>query len=69
MWSDECSVERGRGKLIVWVFGPRADKWKPELVTTYKTGKDIRVMVWGALWIETLNLQSMDTLLGHILKF
>jgi hypothetical protein len=50
MWSDECSVERGRGKLIQWVFGPRANKWNPELVITYKAGKDIRVMVWGAFW-------------------
>jgi hypothetical protein len=50
MWSDECSVERGKGKLIQWVFGPRANKWKLEFVTTYKAGKDIRVMVWGAFW-------------------
>lgn len=26
MWSDECSAERGRGKLIEWVFGLRTDK-------------------------------------------
>ena len=45
MWSDECLAERGRGKLIEWVFGIPVDKWKPEMVTTYKKGKDIRVMV------------------------
>jgi hypothetical protein len=50
MWSDECSVERGRGKLVEWVFGPKADKYKPEMVTTYRAGKDIRVMVWAAFW-------------------
>lgn len=50
MWSDECSAERGRGKLIEWVFGDRKDKWKPEMVTTYKKGKDLRVMVWAAFW-------------------
>ena len=50
MWSDECSVERGRGKLIEWVFGPCANKWDPNMITTYKAGKDIRVMVWGAFW-------------------
>jgi hypothetical protein len=50
MWSDECSAERGRGKLIEWVFGQRADKWKPSHVTTYKKGKDLRVMVWAMFW-------------------
>jgi hypothetical protein len=50
MWSDECSAERGRGKLIEWVFGVRDDKWRPSHVTTYKKGKDLRVMVWAAFW-------------------
>lgn len=50
MWSDECSAERGRGKLIEWVFGYRADKWKPSHVTTYKKGKDLRIMVWASFW-------------------
>src|SRR6266487_50662 len=50
MWSDECSAERGQGKLIEWVFGLRADKWMPSHVTTYKKGKDLRVMVWAAFW-------------------
>jgi hypothetical protein len=50
MWSDECSAERGRGKVVEWVFGTPAQKWDPALVTTYKKGKDIRVMVWGAFW-------------------
>jgi hypothetical protein len=45
MWSDECLVERGRGKVIEWVFGIPADKWNLEMITTYKAGKDIRVMV------------------------
>lgn len=45
MWSDECSAERGRGKLIEWVFGYRSDKWKPSHVTTYKKGKDLCIMV------------------------
>ena len=50
MWSDECSVERGSGKVTEWVFGARVDKWNPKMVTTYKAGKDIRVMVWAAFW-------------------
>jgi hypothetical protein len=33
MFTDECSVERGKGKEIEWVFGLPTDKWKPEIVT------------------------------------
>ena len=47
MFSDECSVERGKGQKQVWVWGAPADKWKPEMVSTYKKGKQLRVMVWG----------------------
>lgn len=62
MFSDECSAERGRGKEIEWVFGLPKDKWKPEMVTTYKKGKDIRVMVWAAFWGygERCKLYIMD---------
>ncbi|PQE26996.1 transposase protein [Rutstroemia sp. NJR-2017a BVV2] len=42
--------KRGRGKVVEWVFGTSAQKWDPALVTTYKKGKDIRVIVWGAFW-------------------
>ena len=50
MFSDECSVERGTGKKQVWVFGQPKDKWKPAMVETYTTGKNLRVMVWGMFW-------------------
>ena len=50
MWSDECLVERGSGKQNTWVFGLHTDKWKPNMVDTYKTGKDIKVMVWACFW-------------------
>jgi hypothetical protein len=61
MWSDECSVERGRGKLIEWVFGTLAEKWKPDMVTTYKTEKDMRVMLWAAFWSSgRTNLHVME---------
>ena len=52
MFSDECSVEQGKGQKQVWVFGILADKWKPEMVTTYKKGKQLRVMVWYMFWGE-----------------
>ena len=50
MFSDECSVERGKGKKREWVWGPPVDKWKPEMVQTYKKGKQLRVMVWAMFW-------------------
>jgi hypothetical protein len=49
-WSDECSAERGKGQEIEWVWGTPSDKWKPSHVTTYKAGKQLRVMVWAAFW-------------------
>ena len=45
MFSDECSAERGKGQKQEWVWGTPADKWKPEMVQTYKKGKQLRVMV------------------------
>jgi transposase len=50
MWSDECSVERGKGGEIVWVWGYSKDKWKPNMVETYKKGKGMSVMVSAAFW-------------------
>ena len=48
MWSDECSVEQGKGGEIVWVWGHSKDKWKPEMVETYKNGKCMSIMVSAA---------------------
>jgi hypothetical protein len=42
---DEYSAERGKGKEIEWIFGLPTDKWKPEIVITYKAGKQMRIMV------------------------
>jgi hypothetical protein len=47
-WSDECSVERGRGKRAEWCFRTSAQKWNREMVQTYGTNKNMKVMVWGA---------------------
>jgi len=43
VWSDECSVERGRGKRDEWVF-------RTCMVRTYGTNKNMKTMVWGAFW-------------------
>ncbi|KAF2085307.1 hypothetical protein K490DRAFT_2853, partial [Saccharata proteae CBS 121410] len=48
VWSDECSAERGKGRKREWCFRTPTQKWKKEMITPYKTGKDICVMVWGA---------------------
>ena len=61
MWSDECSVERGRGKRDEWAFRTPAQKWQPEMVQTYGTGKNMKVMVWGCFWDNgRTNLYIMD---------
>ena len=50
MWSDECSVERGRGKVQEWVFRTPAQKWDKEFIQTYKSSRDLSIMVWGCFW-------------------
>lgn len=60
-WSDECSVERGRGKRDEWCFRTSTEKWQPRMVQTYGTNKNMKVMVWGAFWnIGRSNLYIMD---------
>jgi len=60
-WSDECSVERGRGKRDEWCFRTTTEKWQPRMVQTYSTNKNMKVMVWGAFWdTGRSNLYSMD---------
>ena len=41
-------MERGSGKEQEWVKGIPADKWNPNMVITYKAGKQMRVMVWAS---------------------
>ena len=51
IFSDECSVERGAGAQREWAFRTPHQKWNKEMISTYKKGKDISVMIWGAIWI------------------
>ena len=61
MWSDECSVERGRGKQTEWVFRTANQKWDKEMVQTYDCHKNMKVMVWGCFWdIGRTGLYIMD---------
>lgn len=50
VWSDECSVERGRGKRDEWVFRTANQLWDREMVQTYDAKKNMKVMVWGSFW-------------------
>jgi hypothetical protein len=45
IWSDECSAERGKGRAQEWAFGTAAQKYQKEMVSTFKKGKDISVIV------------------------
>ena len=61
VWSDECSVERGRGKRDEYAFRTATQKWLPEMVQTYNCKKNMKVMVWGAFWDDgRSNLYIMD---------
>ena len=61
VWSDECSIERGRGKRSEWVFRTPPQKWDREMVQTYGTGNNMKTMVWGAFWDRgRSNLYIMD---------
>jgi hypothetical protein len=49
MWSDECSVERGRGKRAEWVFRTSNQAWERKMIQEYDCKKNMKVMVWGCL--------------------
>ena len=50
MWSDECLVERGKGKSREWCFRTPEQKWSKEMIQTYSKGKDISIMVQACFW-------------------
>ena len=50
IWSDECSLQRGSGTRRVWVFRTPQQKWDDDKIAPYKKGKDISVMIWGAIY-------------------
>jgi hypothetical protein len=52
IFSDECSIEIGKGKKDRWCFrlNYQSEKWKKENIQPHKEGNIISVMVWGAVW-------------------
>ena len=52
MWSNKCSVERGKEKTDEWVFHTANQKWDKDMIQTYDYKKNMKVMVWGCFWDE-----------------
>jgi hypothetical protein len=48
IWSDECSVERGKGKERTWCFRAPQQIWDKPMIDTFKKGKGVAVMIWAA---------------------
>lgn len=48
-FSDECSVERGRGKRPLWCWRTSGQRLDTNKVDTYTKGKALSIMVWGAI--------------------
>jgi transposase len=49
LFSDECSVEKGRGKKALWAFGYWYQKWDHDKLQTYLKGKQGSVMIWACI--------------------
>ena len=45
IFSDECSVERRKGKQRKWVFHTFTQKWNKEIIEIYNVKKDICIMI------------------------
>lgn len=51
LFSDECSVERGTGRVRLWVFRKPNEKFRaPGMIDEVKKGKDLSQMFWAAVW-------------------
>lgn len=48
--SDECSIERGSGNRRQQVWRIPSQKWDKDMIMPSKTGKDISIMVWAAIF-------------------
>jgi hypothetical protein len=52
IWSDESSIELGKGQQQPWVFhlNQLGEKWKKEYIKPYTKGKGLCIMIWAAIW-------------------
>jgi DDE superfamily endonuclease len=51
IFSGECPLKRGGGGQRESCFHTPTLKWDKDIVKPYKKGKDIRIMIWGSVWI------------------
>ncbi|KAF4222390.1 hypothetical protein CNMCM5878_005672 [Aspergillus fumigatiaffinis] len=52
IWSDECSIQLGKGKGQQWVWrlDQLGSKWKKENIAPYVKPKKVSIMIWAAIW-------------------
>jgi len=61
IWSDECSIERELGKRREWVFRTLDQKWKKDMIQSYKKGKNVSIMIWACFWgMKRSNLYALE---------
>lgn len=49
IFSDECLVEKSKGKKVVWSFGYPGEKWNHDKIATYSKSKGVSVIIWAAV--------------------
>lgn len=47
IWTDECSVERGKGVRPVWTWNSPAKQLEMQDIHTIQTGKSVKQMFWA----------------------
>jgi len=52
-FSDECSVQKGRGADAEWVFCYPYEKWQPRMISAQSTSRAPQQMVWASIWIDS----------------
>ena len=73
IWSDECSVEKSKDSLTVWVFHTAYEKCDKERIQTYEKGGEVKLMVWRCFWgpyrgnLVLLIVKSVDRFVYHYL--
>lgn len=47
LWSNECSVERGKGARLIWTWNNPQEQIAVGDVRTHRTGKGVKKMFWA----------------------
>lgn len=52
IWSDESSIELGKGQRTLWAFhlNQHGEKWKKDFIQPYTKGRGFSIMIWAAIW-------------------